>query len=612
MCKKYTSLKRNAYDNKLDTFKSSKISLFIRNVCPILCSFAFFICKEEFIYLLKDDRFTGLIKSDIRRDILAGLTVGVVAIPLGMAFAIASGVKPEYGLYTTIIAGFLVALLGGSRYQVAGPTGAFIPILLAIVLQYGYEDLLIAGLLAGIMLLLMGLFKIGDLIKYIPRSVTIGFTAGIAVIIFTGQIGDFLGLQGLEKKQYFHENMLQIFYQLPTINFYSVLIATLGLFIVIYVPKKYPRIPVLLVAMIVPTIIAIIFFPGKVATIGSEFGGIPQSFPSLSFPSITWEKFTYLWQPAFIIAMLGGIESLLSAVVADGMTGTRHHSNRELFGQGIANIITPLFGGIPATGAIARTATNIRAGAVSPWSSIIQSVFVLLVVLLFAPLASHVPLASMAPILMFVAFNMSEYKSFWHIFKMKNSDSLVLVTTFLLTVFVNLTIAVPIGLGLAMLSFIKRMSEVLQVEQITPEVDNGFYCPQIASFTIHGPLFFGAADKFDTILSKSIHEQPKVLILKMRHVSLIDVTGEANLAALVLKYQNMGGTVLISEIEEDPLEMLKVSGLSLVIGPEHFFDSTTEAINHALTLIDPKDCNACKRKGFKQCQTFQTIEIAQK
>lgn len=581
---------------------------------PIIHSH-FFKIEGGLINLFKDDRFKGLIKSDIRRDIVAGLTVGVVAIPLGMAFAIASGVKPEYGLYTTIIAGFLVAILGGSRYQVAGPTGAFIPILLAIVLQYGYEDLLIAGFLAGIMLLLMGLFKIGDLIKFIPRSVTIGFTAGIAVIIFSGQIGDFLGLQGLEKKQYFHENMIQIFYQLPTINMYSLLIAFLGLFIVIYLPKKYPRIPALLVAIIIPTLIAVGFFPGKVATIGSEFGGISQSLPSLQVPTITWEKFKYLWQPAFVIAMLGGIESLLSAVVADGMTGTRHNSNRELFGQGIANMVTPLFGGIPATGAIARTATNIRAGAVSPWSAIVQSAFVLLVVLLFAPFASHVPLASMAPILMFVAFNMSEYKSFWEIFKMRTSDSLVLATTFLLTVFVNLTIAVPIGLGLAMVSFIKRMSEVLQVEQITPESNKGgksdddFYCPQIASFTIHGPLFFGAADKFESIITQSINEQPKVLILKMRHVSLIDVTGEANLAALVLEYHNMGGTVLISEIEEDPLEMLRVSGLSLVIGPEHFFETTTEAINYALTLIDPNDCSMCQSKGFKQCQTFQTIAV---
>src|SRR5690625_1897983 len=276
--------------------------------------------------------------SDLKRDLIAGITVGIVAIPLGMAFAIASGVKPEYGLYTTIIAGIIVALLGGSRFQIAGPTGAFIPILLAIVLEYGYEDLLIAGMLAGVMLVIMGVFKLGQLIKYIPRSVTIGFTAGIAVIIFSGQIGDFLGLEGLEKKEYFHQNMIQLAQKLDSINIFSVLTAVIGLLIVIFIPKFFPRVPVLLVTLIVPTVIAVIFFPSKVATIGSAFGGIPQSLPTFKFPQITWDKILMLWQPAFVIAMLGGIESLLSAVVSDGMTGKRHNSDRELMGQGIAKI----------------------------------------------------------------------------------------------------------------------------------------------------------------------------------------------------------------------------------------------------------------------------------
>lgn len=550
-------------------------------------------------------------KSDIKKDFIAGLTVGVVAIPLGMAFAIASGVKPEYGLYTTIIAGFLVGLFGGSRFQVAGPTGAFIPILLAIVLQYGYEDLLIAGFLAGLMLMVMGFLKVGNLIKYIPRSVTIGFTAGIAVIIFSGQIGNFLGLKGMEEKEYFHENMIQIFYNLPSLNVYSVIIALMSLSIVIYLPKLYPHIPSLLVAIVVPTIIAMIFFSGKLATIGTEFGGIAQTLPGIKIPEITWEKILYLWQPAFVIAMLGGIESLLSAVVADGMTGKRHHSNRELVGQGIANIVTPLFGGIPATGAIARTATNIRAGAISPLSAIFQSGFVLLTLLLFAPFASYVPLASLAPILMVVAFNMSEHKSFWQILKLKSSDSLVLIVTFLLTVFVNLTVAVPIGLGLAMISFIKRMSEVLQVRKIVPNGrlinENNAQCPQIMSYTIHGPLFFGAADRFESMITRLINEHPKVLILKMRHVSLIDVTGEANLASLILDYQNKDGTVLISELADGPLEMLEMSGLSVVVGPDHFFSSTTDAINYALTLIDTNNCKWCTKNGYNQCQTFQRI-----
>src|SRR5690625_4217902 len=463
---------------------------------PFKHEYLYKVRKGWFTTLLKDNRYKGFIKSDLKKDLMAGVTVGVVAIPLGMAFAIASGVKPEYGLYTTIVAGLIVALFGGSRFQIAGPTGAFIPILLAIVLQYGYEDLLVAGFLAGIMLMLMGLFKVGNLIKYIPRSVTIGFTSGIAVIIFSGQIEGFLGLAGLDKKEYFHETMLQILQNLSSINLYSVLIGLIGILIVIFIPRFFPRVPVLLVALIIPTLLAIIFFPGKLATIGTEFGGISQSFPGISFPNITFEKLLYLWQPAFVIAMLGGIESLLSAVVSDGMTGKQHHSNRELFGQGLANLVTPLVGGIPATGAIARTATNIRAGAVSPLSGIFQSLFVLLTLLLFAPYASHVPLASMAPILMMVAFNMSEYQSFAHIVKLKSGDSLVLITTFLLTVFVNLTVAVPVGLLLAIISFVKRASTALEVNNYTmnkleanPTESElkANECPEIASFTIQGP-----------------------------------------------------------------------------------------------------------------------------
>lgn len=567
--------------------------------------------------LFKDDRFRGITTSDLRKDLIAGITVGVVAIPLGMAFAIASGVSPEYGIYTTIIAGLMVAIFGGSHFQIAGPTGAFIPILLAIVLQYGYEDLLIAGMLAGIILIIMSIFKFGSLITYIPRSVTIGFTSGIAVIIFTGQLENFFGLENIEKKQYFHENMLEIFKNFHSINIYSIIIAIIGLLIIIFVPKFFPRVPVLLIALIIPTLISIIIFPEKIATIGSAFGGISQSLPGFKIPDITLEKILYLWQPAFAIAMLGGIESLLSAVVADGMTGKQHKSNKELFGQGLANIVTPFFGGIPATGAIARTATNIKSGAVSPFSGIFQSVFVLLTLLLFAPYASHIPLASMAPILMVVAFNMSEYKSFASILKMRTSDSLVLVTTFLLTVFVNLTIAVPIGLLLAMVSFVRRISGVLDVQNIKPDkFANGrmkgdkaeYSCPKIASFTVHGPLFFGAADRFESTLSRSIHKRPNVLILKMRHVSMIDVTGEANLSTFVKSFIKKKGTVLITELHEDPLEILKRSGLYDIIGSENFFDDTTDAINHALQLINVKKCPYCNKRADESCRVFKQVD----
>src|SRR5690625_4075774 len=547
---------------------------------------------------------------------IAGITVGVVAIPLGMAFAIASGVSPEYGIYTTIIAGLIVAIFGGSHFQIAGPTGAFIPILLAIVLQYGYEDLLVAGMLAGIMLIIMAIFKFGSLITYIPRSVTIGFTSGIAVIIFTGQLENFFGFENIEKKQYFHQNMLEIVKNFHTINYYSIILAIVGLLLIIFVPKLFPRLPVLFIALIIPTLISIISFPGKVTTIGTAFGGIPQAFPGFKIPEITWQKLLYLWQPAFAIAMLGGIESLLSAVVADGMTGKQHKSNRELFGQGLANIVTPFFGGIPATGAIARTATNIKSGAVSPYSGVFQSAFVLLTLLLFAPYASYIPLASMAPILMVVAFNMSEYKSFASILKFRTGDSLVLVTTFLLTVFVNLTIAVPIGLLLAMVSFVKRISEVLNVKSIVPDKYNGQediidkqdnYCPKIASFTIHGPLFFGAADRFGSTLTRSIRKRPDVLILKMRHVSLIDVTGAANLSMLVKGFIKRKGVVLITELREEPLEMIKKGGLYDMIGAENFFSDTTDAINYALQLVNVKDCPYCSRSAEQTCQVFKKV-----
>src|SRR5690625_2754633 len=506
---------------------------FMYNFCTLIDSYRC-IHKEnnkECCRLFKDDRFKGITASDLRKDLVAGITVGVVAIPLGMAFAIASGVSPEYGIYTTIIAGLIVAIFGGSHFQIAGPTGAFISILLAIVVHYGYEDLLIAGMLAGVMLIIMSIFKFGSLITYIPQSLTIGFTAGIAVIIFSGQIENFFGLENLEKKQYFHENMLEIINNFHAVNLYSVIVSIIGLLIIIFVPKFFPRVPVLLIALVIPALISYFLFPGKLATIGSAFGGISQSLPGFRLPEITLEKVLYLWQPAFAIAMLGGIESLLSAVVADGMTGKQHHSNRELFGQGLANIVTPFFGGIPATGAIARTATNIKSGAISPYSGIFQSVFVLLTLLLFAPYASHIPLASMAPILMVVAFNMSEYKTFSSILKLRTSDSLVLVTTFLLTVFVNLTVAVPIGLLLAMVSFLRRISGVLEVQNIKPDQITEhemkakkaeYICPEIASFTVHGPLFFGAADRFESTLSSSIRKRPKVLILKMRHVSMID------------------------------------------------------------------------------------------
>ncbi|OPG94743.1 sodium-independent anion transporter [Chryseobacterium mucoviscidosis] len=563
-------------------------------------------------------RFAGYNASAFRKDLLSGLIVGIIAIPLGMAFAIASGVKPEYGLYTTIIAGILISLLGGSKFQIGGPTGAFIPILFAIVMQYGYENLLIAGIMAGIMLVLMGLLKLGVLIKFIPRPVTIGFTAGIAVIIFSGQIANFLGLSGIEKHEDFWSNMKEIGMHISTVNIYSLLTAGSCLAVILLVPRFAPKVPASLVGLVLSTVVAAFFFEGQVATIGSSFGAIPSSLPQFHVPVITWERIVNLLQPAFVIAMLGGIESLLSAVVADGMTGSRHNSNRELIGQGIANMVTPLFGGIPATGAIARTATNIKSGAVSPLSGVIHGVVVLLVLVLFAPYASHIPLASMAPVLMMVAWNMSERRSFIHVLKTRTSDSLVLLITFMLTVFTSLTTAVEVGLILAVLLFVKRMSEMLKVAKVLPDPDHkhekvmahmvhdGHDCPQMSMYTIEGPLFFGAADTFEKSVMDSIHQRPGILLLRMSKVPFIDTTGESNLASILKHFERSNGIVLFSGIQAQPMEMLKRTGLAERIAPDHMFEHTGEAIDYALLHLDHQKCLGCKHFAFRECATLSS------
>lgn len=558
-------------------------------------------------------RYEGYHWSALRGDLISGLIVGIIAIPLGMAFAIASGVRPEYGIYTTIIAGILISLFGGSRYQIGGPTGAFIPILLAIVMQYGYENLLIAGFLAGVILVLMGLLRLGALIKYIPQPVTIGFTAGIGVIIFSGQIANFLGLSEIEKHAYFLPNMQEIIEHISAVNIYAVITAVLCLAVILFTQKLFPKVPGALAGLVVSSLFAAVFFKGKVATIGSTFGPIPSGLPTFQFPEITWEKIEMLIVPALVIAMLGSMESLLSAVVADGMTGTRHNSNRELVGQGIANMVTPLFGGIPATGAIARTATNIKSGAASPLSGVIHGVVVLLVLLAFAPLASDIPLASMAPILMLVAWNMSERKEFAHILKTRTSDSVVLLVTFFLTVFTTLTIAVGVGLVLAVVLFVKRISEIMIIQKVLPDpnirnhkvrpymVTEGRDCPQISIYTIEGPLFFGVANMFEKSIMDTIRSRPKILILRMGRVPFMDTTAESNLSSLVRHFQSLGGVVLLSGVKPQPLELMKKTGLYHEIGAQHLFQHTGEAIHEALSRLDYQKCLGCKRFAFREC-----------
>lgn len=560
-----------------------------------------------------DERFRGYSWKGLQKDLISGIIVGIIAIPLGMAFAIASGVKPEYGIYTTIIAGILISLFGGSKFQIGGPTGAFIPILFGIVVVYGYENLLVAGFMAGVILVLMGIFKLGSLIKYIPRPVTIGFTTGIAITIFTGQITNFLGLTGVENKESFISNMAEIFHHLYTINMYSVLTAVICLVIILITSKLFPKVPGSLLGLIVSTVIAASFFPGQVATIGSAYGEIPNSLPKLSFPDMDLTTMKNLIGPAFVIALLGGIESLLSAVVADGMTNSRHNSNKELIGQGIANIVTPLFGGIPATGAIARTATNIKNEAVSPMSGVIHGIAVLLVLIIFAPFASHIPLASLAPVLMIVAWNMSERHVFSYILKTKTSDSVVLVVTFLLTVFVDLTTAVEVGLLLAVLLFTKRMIDVQVIAKALPNVTSkkvetqivqeGHDCPQITIYNVEGPLFFGVAQDFQQTIFASIKHKPKVLLLRMGRVPFMDVTGESHLSSIVRAYSKHG-TVLISGLNSQPKEILKKTGLYDIIGEENFFAHTGDALKDALARIEKTKCIGCSHFAFRECRAF--------
>ncbi|MBD0381039.1 SulP family inorganic anion transporter [Paenibacillus sedimenti] len=561
--------------------------------------------------LLGLDRFQGYSIGSLQKDLVAGLIVGIVALPLGMAFAISSGVKPEYGIYTTIIAGILASLIGGSRFAITGPTGAFIPVLFGIASVYGYENLLIAGFMAGVMLLLMGLLRIGTIIKFFPKPVVIGFTTGIGVIIFSSQISDFLGLSGVKKHEFFHENIVEIFTHLVTVNVYSVITAALCLTIIILMTKFLPKIPGALVGLLVSTVVATIFYPDQVATIGSKFGGIPSTLPSLQIPQINMDKIVELMGPAFTIAMLGAIESLLCAVVADGMTGSKHNSNRELIGQGLANMITPLFGGIAATGAIARTATNIKNGGVSPLSGIIHGVVVLAVLLLLSPFASLIPMASMAPVLMVVAWNMSERKEFAHILMTKTYDSIVLLLTFVLTVFIDLTTAVEFGLVCAVILFIKQMNSVHSVLKVSPDtkfnkvvperVAKGSACPQISMFTLEGPLFFATTQALEDSVSKELESGQKTILLRMSKVPYLDTSGEAVLVDVIKKIHKNGGKLLVSGIRQQPKSLLERTGSYEGIGASHFFEHTGQAINYALTRLDFNKCKGCKHFAFKEC-----------
>ncbi len=518
-------------------------------------------------------------------NIVSGVIVGVVALPLAMAFAIASGAKPEQGLYTAIVAGGLTSLFGGSRLQIAGPTGAFIVILAGITAKYGIEGLQVATLMAGIMLLLMGLTRLGGVIKYIPDPVIVGFTSGIGIIIFVGQWKDFFGLTPVEGARHFHEKFWHLIEALPALQLETTLLGLMTLAVLLLSPRVFKRVPAPLVAMVAATAVQWIFHFEHVATIGSAFGGIPQTLPHFEPPSMTFGEVLQLIGPAFTIALLGAIESLLSAVVADGMTGTRHDSNQELIGQGIANIFSPLFGGFASTGAIARTATNIRNGATSPLSGVVHALTLVVIVLALAPLAAHIPLCALAAILFVVAYNMSELHRFTHMVRTApKSDVAVLLITFLLTVFGDLVIAVNIGVMLASLLFMKRMSEAVSIEQqgheeLLDEIDDSDFKlpPKTVVYAMDGPFFFGAAQRLESAL-ESVHGHAEILVLRLGSVPFIDATGMQALWDLLDTCKRHKTRLVLCEARPRVLEKIKKAGLAGQIGknnlPAHLKDLT--------------------------------------
>jgi sulfate permease, SulP family len=537
------------------------------------------------IAILEAKRAGVLGSKDLLRNIVAGVIVGVVALPLAMAFAIASGAKPEQGLYTAIVAGLATSLFGGSRLQIAGPTGAFIVILSGITAQYGIEGLQIATLMAGFMLLAMGLARLGAVIKFIPDPVIVGFTTGIGVIIWVGQWKDFFGLKPDAAGEHFLAKLGHLLSSFPTLHVATTGLALLSLLLLIVSPKVFKRIPAPLLALIGITAIQSYFKFDGVATIGSAFGGIPQSLPSFHAPSISYGDVIKLIGPAFTIALLGAIESLLSAVVADGMSGTKHNSNQELVGQGIANIVSPLFGGFASTGAIARTATNIRNGATSPVAGIVHVITLVLIIVLAAPLASYIPLAVLAAILFVVAYNMSEVPRFFRLVRtMPRPDVAILLITFALTVFADLVVAVNTGVVLAALLFMRRMAQTVQVQQepdSSSANDDGTIARSLPVntlvYSIDGPFFFGAVSKLEYILT-SVQQNIDTVVLRMGKVPFVDATGIAALKDLQVQFAKRNVRLVICEVRANVELKLSRAGLLNDIGNANIFASLEQFI----------------------------------
>jgi sulfate permease, SulP family len=541
---------------------------------------------------------SGYRRRDLRDDLLAGLTVAIVALPLAMALAIASGASPDKGLYTAIVAGFLISLLGGSRVQIGGPTAAFVPVVFNVIEKFGYGGLILCTLLAGIMLIAAGVLRLGALLRYIPQPVVTGFTAGIAVSIFSSQLKDLLGLQMDKVPADFLSRWHAYASSLPSFSVPTVLLAAGSLALIIIVRRVRPAWPGFLIAVVVGSLLVAICHP-PVATIGSRFGGIAAAWPHFSLPHIPLDRTRELFPSSFTIAFLAGVESLLSAVVADGMIGGRHRSNCELVAQGVANIASALFGGLPATGAIARTATNVRSGARSPVAGMAHAVFLLLFVLTLAPLMRFVPLAVLAAMLVMVAWYMAEIDSFRHLLRGPIGDRAVLLITFGLTVAFDLTVAIEVGIVLAAFLFMHSMTEVVAMGTgvSAGDEDQGDFAeaaegdqrarlpPGVEAFQISGPLFFAVANRLDDVLNQ-FTAPPRVFIVRMRMVPLIDVSGVRALRQMIERCQRTHTRVILSGLQPQPRAILARMGLTASAPGVEFAENFAAALKRAAREVD--------------------------
>jgi SulP family sulfate permease len=524
-------------------------------------------------------------------DLVAGITVGLVALPLAMAFAIASGVPPQAGLYTAVVAGFLISALGGSRTQIGGPTGAFVVIVAGIVLKFGVAGLALVGIMAGLMLLIMGFTGLGSAVKYIPRPVTIGFTNGIALLIASTQIKDFFGLRTPAVPSEFLPRIALLVRYAETVRWQTLAIAAGSLAIILLWPRLTKRVPGSIVALLAGTAaVAILRLP--IETIGSKFGGIPQGFPPVVLPNFRAEHILPLLPSAFTVALLAAVESLLSAVVADGMSGDRHNSNMELIAQGVANIASPLFGGIPATGAIARTATNIRSGALTPVAGMVHALTLLAILLVAAPLARFVPLATLAAVLFVVAYNMGEWREIGTILRLSKTDIAVWFTTFALTVLADLTVAVGVGMALAALLYIYRIAETTTVAPVTPEylkdgeahiLQNRDIPSNVTILRIHGPFLFGTTEKLAEA-TRDMGQFGDVVVLRLRNMTAIDATGLHALEQLSDRLHKAGKTLLLCGARDQPSRLISQSDFLQRVGAANVLPDVQSALARAQEL----------------------------